>query len=363
MANAKLDELKKRRDDLKRQVKHASDNRDKQKKSDRRRKRKKENSFSQLVPVFIAVLVVLIWCTMQDVLWGGAIELAAVSQDQPNSAQSRFVAQYLSAKGTATVKEDERIELTITANDQQLLGLFQNDIIQADERKAYGMLACYKAMTEAGYSPEQAIPLLACAKHEGKPGLVQYTYPKANKITSDAASKGIHVSDQRSNPLYIDSGTKARALLSIQSDSDGMGIGTAQWTNGRCRVYLELLLELYGDANYTAAMLYEADCEMYRRELASSSYDMLETVQGMAGDLEAMQCYMTAKYEAGYGYYLAVKKDGGDPNKIQSWRDHPGSSKSDQIVRGLAESIQKRYDTALLLQQEFSKLATQAQTS
>lgn len=101
MANAKLDKLKKRRDELKRQVKRASDNRDKQKKSDRRRKRKKENSFAQLIPVFIAVLVVLIWCTMQDVLWAGSIELADVNYEQTNSAQSQFVAQYLSARAEA----------------------------------------------------------------------------------------------------------------------------------------------------------------------------------------------------------------------------------------------------------------------
>ena len=138
-----LDAAKKRRDALRQQVKSSEDNKDKQKKAERRRRRKKENSFTQLIPVFVVVLVVLVWCAMQDILWGGSIELVDVTYGQPNSAQSQFVAQYLSARQEADKREDERKqylhngewEVTGTGDDRldELLTIYNTLAYHYDE--------------------------------------------------------------------------------------------------------------------------------------------------------------------------------------------------------------------------------------
>lgn len=107
---SELERLRDRRAELTRQVKHAKDNSERQKKEERRRHRKKEQGFGQLIPVFIAVLVVLIYCSFQDVVWSGTVEIPQTSYANSSTAQSQFVARYLNHGSLAEEVERERKE-------------------------------------------------------------------------------------------------------------------------------------------------------------------------------------------------------------------------------------------------------------
>ena len=207
-----------------------------------------------------------------------------------------------------------------TAEDEELIAIFKQ--AGATDRKALGMLACFRAATELGMTPKQTLGLLGCAMCEGSPGLVQYGYP-AN------ASSPLWKSSA-SNPLYIDSASKLIAIDAKQSNSDKMGMGTAQWTNGRCRTYINLMKDMFdGQATISEDDLYLLDYNMYKNELSGSYRSLVDNIGDHDDTLDAILIFSWAKYEAGFGNYIDdnqasyhrwVTDENGDQQHCWQWK-------------------------------------------
>lgn len=188
-------------------------------------------------------------------------------------------------------------DYNFTATDEEMLALFKE--IGASERKAYGLLACYNAATDCGMTPKQTLGLLACAMIEGYPGLVQYGYPK------DLGSTGLLHSSSSSNPLIIDTPQKREALKTVQYSGGDLGIGTAQWTNGRADVYIDLMKDTYGSqAILSNDDLYLLDYTMYKNELTGGYKSLINNIGDHDATLESILVYSWAKYEAGFVNYI-----------------------------------------------------------
>lgn len=217
-----------------------------------------------------------------------------------------------------------------TADDKTLIQAFKD--LGASDRKAKGLLACYKAATDCGMTQQQTIGLLACAMCEGSPGLVQYSYPSVNNMPAS-----LHKSSSN-NPLYIDTQTKLNDLMSIQNNSDDMGIGTAQWTNGRCRAYLQLAKTLYGTQTVLSEDdLFVLDYTMYKNELSGSYHSLVTDIDGHDSSVEAILVFSWAKYEAGFGNYK-----GDNISSYSGWK---------------IDQLNNRYPNAVAIDAKFRSLA------
>lgn len=184
-----------------------------------------------------------------------------------------------------------------SATDEEMIALFKE--IGATDAKAYGLLACYNAATDCGMTPKQTLGLLACAMIEGYPGLVQYGYPK------DLGSTGLLHSSSSSNPLIIDTPQKREALKTVQYSGGDLGIGTAQWTNGRADVYIDLMKDTYGSqAILSNDDLYLLDYTMYKNELTGGYKSLINNIGDHDATLESILVYSWAKYEAGFNNYI-----------------------------------------------------------
>ena len=183
-----------------------------------------------------------------------------------------------------------------SVSDQEFIDKMKS--IGCTEVKAMGMLACYKAAQAAGMTSSQTIGLLACAMAEGSPGLVQYGYPQ-NVQSGSAIWKSTP-----NNPLYIDTAEKLQALKAIQNNSDNMGCGTAQWTNGRCETYLNKMEAMFGGQQTISGQdLYNLDYAMYYEELTGSYSSLVSNIESHNATLEQNVIYSMFKYEAGFGNY------------------------------------------------------------
>lgn len=264
-----------------------------------RRRKRRGKVKPPIVPVVAIILVTFMIINFADL--GGYSSFIPMTLEHRSIIYS-FVEAF---KEQQTQNSQTSTEFTVTISNSEMAKMLMEKF-NCTEAKANGLAACYEALSSMGFTPEQAVTFMGCAMHEGAPGLVQYGFPKDSHFRR-AASAGIDASvvyrSSGRKPLFIYSGKVARTLLAMQYEGDGMGLGTAQWTNGRATVYLNLLLELYGEADYTAEMLYAADVEMYKRELTGAYSKIKGELDKRAGNLEAMMVYTFIKYEAGGGYY------------------------------------------------------------
>lgn len=289
----------------------------------------------------IVILVIILVAFLVLVLWVGSIDGEPLLAFNNMMHADKVVTANAIHNDIVQQKREDAIDISVD-NDQLYQLLI--DEFGCSEMKALGLTACYTAMTQLGYTPQQAAILMGCGMHEGAPGLVQYSYPRQSAINSASGDVSlIHVSGY-DNPLYIRSGEMASQLSLVQRNGDGMGIGTAQWTNNRCATYISLLLELYGANEYTNEMLYAADLEMYTRELTGSYANLKKGMDERSQSTEAMMVYTFYFYEAGFGYY----KPGQLPDNIAAYVNAGVTA---------ATGMEKRYKSAVELIDAFKSIS------
>lgn len=179
----------------------------------------------------------------------------------------------------------------LTASDQEMLDIFTKDL-GLSEKKAYGLLACYKAGIDAGLSSSETIGLLACAISEGSPGEVQY-YKTVGGIKST-----------KSNPLILNNFDILNKALA-GDHSDATGAGTAQWTFGRFTTYCQIL------TTYVSSLgegrdykdLWKADYEMYTTEFHGDYSKVITDMPKHCSSLESITVWSYYMYEGASANY------------------------------------------------------------
>lgn len=264
---------------------------------------KRASLFQDIATVVVALLVVLLVCFMFPDFFT-TVEVPELDTGfHKSSAQANLLNLYLTSEQQEAAGESDHAG-TLDLDNAELIELFMDPQgLNCSASKAYGLLACYNVATEMGLSAWESIGLLACAVIEGEPGMVQYGYPN-NPISP--LWESCHDA-----PLYIDDGPKRDALIQIQPNEGGMGIGTAQWTDTRCIAWLRLSEEMYpGDQKLLQEELYSIDAEMYRRELQSNSYrGLIESMGDHNDTLEHVVGFSLFTYEAGGGNINWSAKD------------------------------------------------------
>lgn len=322
----------------------------------RTRYRRRSSLLKDILQILVVGLTTLLVCFMwPDFLTTVYLPEVQFGQQQ-STAQTLFVSQLMESQGRDAAAEDARIESSLTVEDQEFRDTMLNTFpeLANNERKQDALLACHKGLTELGFTSKEACTLAACAKHEGNPGLVQGSYPKQTWIDQVGVGDLLWVSSG-SNPLYSDTRAKTEALLKVNNTANpgntkrmAMGIGTAQWTYGRCTAYLDFLLNLYpGATTYTQEMLFNADYEYYKYDVPNNYGTMLDNIRSATTD-EGMFIVAAAQYEAGFGYFQAVKKVYGDRvYEISTWQNASGVTLNggniDGTIHTLGNGFANRY--------------------
>lgn len=315
----------------------------------KRRRKKKGSALWEIAKLLVLVLLVVLFANF--FIFSGADDIMEFNQSYGSTyttvtSQGTLVQQYMKVMENDAMTETDRAKHDLNIENAELLELFQQEPLSCSINKAYGLLACYNALKELGVDDFQTIGLLACAYNEGSPGLVQYGYPGS----IPASLQSTIWKSWYDKPLIADTDAKTSALIAVQPSAGAMGIGTAQWTWGRCMTYLNLIQELYGTSfNITIDQLYEVDYTMYTRELQGSYSAFLTEIGDHDSDLEAVVCYSLGRYEAGYGNYQNIQKMGLDPDKVASWEAYSST---------LGPAARKRYNTALLILDMFEGVST-----
>ena len=203
----------------------------------------------------------------------------------------------------------------VSASDQELVEIFKSECGVTNE-KAYGMLACYKAATEAGLSSYETVGILGCAMAEGCPGLIQYGFSLNGYGTST-----------KKTPVVVNSTAKADAW--INNIVNKRGIGTAQWTdiqsNGkwsyRGKTYVELLKKYLSDSEAGVDTLWKADYEMYKSEFAGSYQSLITDMSKHNSSVESIVVFSMFKYESGWGNYKNSDKISDYSGTFRSYLD------------------------------------------
>lgn len=208
---------------------------------------------------------------------------------------------------------------SVTAEDQKLIDAFMAQ--GYTKNKSQGLAACYKACIDAGMSTKESLGLLMCASCEGAPGLLQFGY----KI-GDHSSTAKH-------PYYIES--KEVAQYGHDNYVKSRGAGTAQWTNGRFTLYMQMLID--SCSSYSDVDLMNADYKMYLSELTGQYKHVVSDVKQHNSNYESILVYEFFQYEFGSGHYSkgsdrdTIAHYSGDARKYleQRW------SNKDKIIAAL----------------------------
>lgn len=324
----------------------------------RPRKRRRHRGKSHLLRWFIGICLLVLALVFLNLSLIIAENFATIST--PNFTQANAITNYTIAKEQSARNEADRASSVNIENAELLSHFLSPEGLNVGVNKANGLLACYNACTSLGLSNYETIGLMACAWCEGNPGLVQGGYPYSGAIQWAGVSNVIPSpsTGKEDTGLYVDSREKVEALLKMEdytypkyNEDKGvwedkkmaMGIGTAQWTYGRCYTYLRLLLEMYpNQATYTKDELYAADVEMYKREFTSSYKDVISELPQHNDTLEHIVGFSLFKYEAGYGNR---NTSASDPFVISAYNG-----------RKIQATFQKRYDRALELESLFKEI-------